>query len=85
MWIETAEWSAKEVQLPIPKPRDGKTYTWRWSAGITRAWVKDYFDLCYDCRKEHDPKLSHCPWCGKAVSDTTTHLRTNPVCREALA
>ena len=50
----TDDWKAIEVTVPIPKPRNGRRYTWLWSP-VLRRWQRDYYDYCSDCGQQHNP------------------------------
>ena len=57
----------RKIEVPVPKPRDGKTYTWVWvgndsARGPYRkgAWQREDFPRCPECREYHNPAKS-CP------------------------
>lgn len=62
--VRTDGWEEKTISLPVAKPRDGKTYTWRWSDfalgrhGVD-YWTREYFPRCAECGEVHNPK--RCP------------------------
>lgn len=64
IYVDTYEWEPVEIREPIAAPRNGKTYTWKWSS-TGREWQRDYFPHCQDCRNQHDPRMYHCDWCGQ--------------------
>jgi hypothetical protein len=74
--VNTESWPTVDVRIDVPKPRDGKTYTWRW-AGNMGEWIKDSFPLC-ECRESHNPTLPHCGWCGKAQANMGKHRAAYP-------
>lgn len=63
-YVDTRGWELLEVIREIPKPRDGKTYTWRWSNSLMCEWVKDYFHPCHACSDYHNPEIPSCGECG---------------------
>ncbi len=59
--IDVHDWQVVEVTTPIPKPRDGKEYTWTYSL---YKWRKDWFPKCPECREWHNPAFTYCENCG---------------------
>jgi hypothetical protein len=57
-----------DVEIPIPKPRDGKEYTWEWVSHAFKeygpGWQKKDFPKCESCCKYHDPVFVYCELCG---------------------
>lgn len=50
---ELAEgWSVQSDERPIPKPRDGRQYTWVYERG---EWRKQDYPRCAQCRHYHRP------------------------------
>lgn len=47
-------WPVVELEEPIAKPRDGKTYTWKYTGSTyskiaENGWQKDYYPSCRAC------------------------------------
>lgn len=69
--VATDNWQRVIVHQPVPKPRDGKHYTWRWdphSYSRTKTaggWVQQEFPFCHECQECHSPELPYCTNCGR--------------------
>jgi hypothetical protein len=53
--VDANNWPEYTITETIPKPRDGKEYTWRW-AGSFRQWEKDNYTKCAECGHYHNPR-----------------------------
>lgn len=49
-------WAVESDEVPIPKPRDGKLYTWEYEDG---QWRKRDYPRCSQCRHYHKPSLPY--------------------------
>ena len=57
------DWPTTEVYEDIPKPRDGKEYTWEWGRFGAEKWTQKEFPQCGECRKYHRPDYVYCESC----------------------
>lgn len=71
--VDTTGWRPVTCEVPVPKPRDGREYTWVWRGGFTPAWGKDWFRRCGACDRYHNPDYTHCPECGKPHREGGKH------------
>lgn len=56
--VRANDWTEQTVLVRVPKPRDGKRYTWQWQSHADHGspgWAKDWFPLCSDCNDQHAP------------------------------
>ena len=71
---DTTGWACQDVEVTIPKPRDGQTYTWAWDGErIMPAWYRSYHPYCADCDRQHAPTLVYCDTCSRCHA--TGHCR----------
>jgi hypothetical protein len=66
VYVDTDGWKLIKLRAAVPKPRDGLSYTWKWSS-FWLEWRKSFFDGCSECRKLHAPDRSHCDNCGTST------------------
>lgn len=54
------DWHVETDEHPIPKPRDGRTYTWEYR---NAQWRKKEYPRCGQCMYWHKPELPFCEEC----------------------
>lgn len=79
--VDYRQWTSITISTPVPKPRDGREYTWKWDIG---EWRKDGFPRCDECREYHDPTRRHCDHCGKSMPESVKG-QYHPKCKAAAA
>jgi hypothetical protein len=72
MRIDCHDWVAVEIETAIPKPRDGREYTWKWCSW--GKWEKDSFPRCENCGHYHDPAFIYCVDCGHCYRMGKKHV-----------
>jgi hypothetical protein len=79
IFVAGESWSEQVLRIPIPAPRDGREYTWKWASGM-REWQRDPYPRCATCGKYHKPGLAHCSWCEATITKPKLGIIFCPAC-----
>ncbi len=58
--LDLNDWKVTYRMRPIPKPRDGKEYTWKYEL---YQWRQESFARCETCGRWHRPDWDYCETC----------------------